>query len=195
MDDARPGYRRRGDTFLIELRLRDPRQLFNSLDPAPFHEKDLDEDAERYIVEAAEEFALATPLQLVIHLPEVAPDMPETLAAAIHHYFAYRARVTARELHRLLRRGRLSLLIGLAFLFFCIGGRELVLTAWGATWAAEILAEGLLISGWVAMWQPLQIFLYGWWPIRRRQRVFDKLASLNVEVTASAAPPGDYWPE
>jgi hypothetical protein len=44
------------------------------------------------------------------------------------------------------------------------------------------VAEGLLIVGWVAMWGPLDIFLYGWWPIYSRCRLFDRLARLEVEM-------------
>jgi len=34
---------------MIEVRLHEVRRLFNSLDPAPFIEKDLDADAENYL--------------------------------------------------------------------------------------------------------------------------------------------------
>jgi hypothetical protein len=37
----------------IELNLSRLNQLFNSLDPSPFHERDLDQDAEEYIVSSA----------------------------------------------------------------------------------------------------------------------------------------------
>jgi hypothetical protein len=50
---------------------------------------------------------------------------------------------------------------------------------------SEIVAEGLLIVGWVAMWRPLEIFLYEWWPTRRRCRGFDKLSRIRVIVRAS----------
>jgi hypothetical protein len=53
----------------IEIRLRRLQQLFNSLDPSPFHERDLDQEAEDYIVESADEFPLQTPLHLVVYLP------------------------------------------------------------------------------------------------------------------------------
>jgi hypothetical protein len=43
----------------------------------------------------------------------------------------------------------------------------------------------MLIAGWVAMWRPLQIFLYDWWPLRRRNRVFGKLSAMPVLVRAS----------
>ena len=38
----------------ISLKLRDVHQLFNSMDPSPFIEKDLDDDAEEFIVGWAE---------------------------------------------------------------------------------------------------------------------------------------------
>ena len=53
----------------IEIRLSQPQQLFNSLDPSPFHERDLDQDAEAYIVDSADEYPLKSPLMLVIYLP------------------------------------------------------------------------------------------------------------------------------
>jgi hypothetical protein len=34
------------DSAAIEIRLSRPQQLFNSLDPSPFHDRDLDQDAE-----------------------------------------------------------------------------------------------------------------------------------------------------
>lgn len=37
------------DSQQIELRLRELAQLFNSLDPSPFIERDLDSDAEEFI--------------------------------------------------------------------------------------------------------------------------------------------------
>ena len=49
----------------IEIRLSRLPQLFNSLDPSPFHERDLDHDAEDYIVGSAEEASRQQPFALV----------------------------------------------------------------------------------------------------------------------------------
>jgi hypothetical protein len=35
----------------------------------------------------------------------------------------------------------------------------------------------------VAMWRPMQIYLYDWWPVRRRSRIHRKLSLMPVEVT------------
>jgi hypothetical protein len=82
-------YRRDGDVYLVEVHLRELRALFNSLDPAPFLDKDLDDEAEQYIVGAVEEFPLATPLKLVFHVPAIQPGDPTApvLADAIRGYF------------------------------------------------------------------------------------------------------------
>jgi hypothetical protein len=53
----------------IELRVQDIAQLFNSLDPSPFHERDLDDDAEAYIVGWAREVDTGGPFLIVVHLP------------------------------------------------------------------------------------------------------------------------------
>jgi hypothetical protein len=174
----------------IEIRLSRLQQLFNSLDPSPFHEKDLDADAEEYIVGWVDEFPLPQPLKLVVHLPADQHALAESanLQDAIHNYFSYRVGESERRRRALLREGRISFVIGLVFLFACVSLRHFALALWPGT-ATQILAEGLLILGWVAMWRPLQIFLYEWWPLRHHGRVYAKLAAMPVEVRETAAPP------
>jgi hypothetical protein len=81
----------------------------------------------------------------------------------------------------LFRDGRIALLIGLYFLFCCVLLRELAFP-FGNERASDIFGEGMLIIGWVAMWRPLEIFLYEWVPIRRRCRILAKLAEMPVIV-------------
>jgi len=170
----------------IELRLTRLPQLFNSLDPAPFHERDLDPDAEDYIISSAEEISRRQPLRLVIHLPDdqVPQDRTHDLGEAIHNYFAYREAHERRRLRILFRDGRIALATGLIFLLCCTLIRELAFS-FGRGSISDIVGEGMLIVGWVAMWRPLEIFLYEWVPIRRRCRTLAKLANIPVTVEAT----------
>src|SRR5262245_49191106 len=54
----------------IELRVNEIGQLFHSLDPFPFRERDLDKEAEEYIVSWARELPHDQPIKIIIHLPE-----------------------------------------------------------------------------------------------------------------------------
>lgn len=175
-------YNRENDTYLIEIRLHNIQQLFNSLDPSPFLEKDLDEDAEAYIVQSVSDFSLKTPLKLVFYLPKQAQDeVTQILPEAIHNYFDYKENNAARELRHTLRQGRASLIIGLLFLVLCISLSKII-TIFSNGTVANILTEGLLIVGWVAMWRPLEICLYDWWPIYINQQVYKKLTSIKIDI-------------
>ena len=182
--------RKRAPVHRIELKLRDVEQLFNTMDPSPFHEKDLDRDAEHFIVSWAQEFAPAARLSLLIHLekPSKCGDAESLAREAIHHYFAYRTKLVEIEFRRLMKQGRASLLVGLAFLLACFGATE-ILTLRESGPVEKFLYEGLTIAGWVAMWRPLEIYLYEWWPLLRRGRVFRKLSRMPVHVHISANSP------
>jgi hypothetical protein len=50
---------------------------------------------------------------------------------------------------------------------------------------ATIVDTSLTIAGWVAMWHPMDVFLYGWWPLRREGKVYRKLSAIPVKVRYS----------
>jgi len=167
----------------IEIRLREINQLFNSLDPTPFNEKDLDQNAEDFIVSWVQEFPLKDPVSLLIHLDEWPEYDPKNLVSdTIHYYFSYRAKMTHLELRRLFKQGRISLLIGSSFVISCILIIKLFLSYPNQTAWAILIRESLSVAGWVAMWNPMQFFLYDWWPIRRKERIFSKLSVIPVEL-------------
>lgn len=167
----------------IQLRLRDLAQLFNSMDPSPFRERDLDADAEEHIVEWAQEHVKDhAEFLLEIHLPE--PPPPERGAGieeSIQHYFRMRSEAKEREFRQLMRRGRISLIVGLLFLIACFFLGELIAKLGYGT-AAELIRESLTIGGWVAMWRPLEIYLYDWWPLRDERHLLERLARMRVRL-------------
>jgi hypothetical protein len=172
-----------GTPTTIEIRLRELRQLFHTLDPAPFRDQDLDESAADYLYEACREAGPNGPLQLVVHLPEseAARTTATALAEAIHNYFSYRERQARADMHAMLRLGALSLLIGLAFLMACLGLRRWLLSG-SPPGEHAVIGEGLLILGWVAMWRPTEALLYDWWPLVRRRALLRRLATIPVEI-------------
>jgi hypothetical protein len=170
-------------THHIELNLRDMDQLFNTMDPSPFQEKDLDHDAEEFIFSWAQEFPPDEPCDLVIYLERLPEkhDDARLMTEAIHNYFNYRARLNRMEFKRLMKQGRMSLLVGLSFLLICLITIELLVLKRSGAWP-RILSESLTIAGWVAMWRPMEIYLYEWWPLRRKGQILDKLSRMPIQV-------------
>ena len=176
-------YRKENGRILIEIKLSSVMQLFNSFDPAPFHEKELDSAAEHYIVDTVSDFPKKTPLKILIYLP---PDIATTeramkIPAAIHNHFQYKMLVSDRKFRTHFRHGRITLLIGLSFLSIALVARQYVSTLENHI-VAQLFADALLIIGWAAMWEPITVLLYELWPIIQMKKTYEKISTLEIEV-------------
>jgi len=177
-------YRREGDHVCLDLRLRSPRQLFDSRDPAPFRDRDLDPEAETYILEALEELPHQATVKLVVHFAEAEePGLgPAEVGEAIRAHMVHEEEEAGRRLRRFMRQAQIGALAAILVLLGC-----LFLSGWlhrrmPAGDFREAVREGLVILGWVALWRPLESFLYDWVPYRSRRREFRRLAEAPIEV-------------
>jgi hypothetical protein len=183
------------DCQLIEVRVGELKQLFNAMDPSPFREKDLDPNAEAFIVGWAREVPVDAPLGLLVYLdrPAGMPNEAELLGEAVREYFSHRSEASRQQLRQLFRVGRTSLLIGVVCLTASLALGDLAARALKESRVGELLRESLLIGGWVAMWRPLEIFLYDWWPIRADGRLFDRLSAMRVRIVYASDAGADKW--
>jgi len=168
----------------IELRVDEISQLFDTLDPFPFRERDLDEDAEAYFVGWARELPKDRPIRIIVHIPiaEATTENALELGTALKHYFDYRAGAVVLDLNELFRIGRRSIAIGMCALAVCIAIGRMIAGQLGAGYLARFVEEGLIILGWVANWKPIEIFLYDWWPLVRQRNLYRRLAAATVEL-------------
>ena len=180
---------------VIEVHVGELKQLFNSIDPSPFRNKDLDPGAEEFIVGWAKDLPSDVALALVVDLdrPAGLPDEAAVLRDAVHEFFRQRAEAYRWRLRELFRHGRTSLLIGLTVLAGAIALGDFLANLLKTSRIGEILRESLTIGGWVSMWRPLEVFLYDWWPIRNEARLSDRLAAMPVRVRYSSAASADAW--
>ena len=87
-----------------------------------------------------------------------------------------------RDLSDLFRVGRRSLAIGMAVLAVCIGLSQIVRAALPELALGQLLAEGIMIFGWVANWRPAEILLYDVWAVRRRVRPLSPARRCRIEL-------------
>ena len=168
----------------LDLYLAESRQLFDSLDPAPFRERDLDPKAAAYINDWAREAPAGKSLSLVVHLgrESTSADDVALVSDAVHEYFRRRAGATRAQLRQLFRIGRISLLIGVTFLGLAIVVGESIASLLSKDSYGGLIKETLVIGGWVALWRPMEIFLYDWWPILADAKLYDRLSVMDVRL-------------
>lgn len=169
---------------LIEVRVDKIAQLFHTLDPFPFREKDLDKDVEEYIVSWARELPGSESIRIIVYVSDVELKTRtlQDISEAFNRYFMSRAVVIQHELNELFRIGRRSLGIGIAILMSCLASAHLAAGYLSDVSLKNLAGESFLILGWVANWRPLEIFLYDWWPITQRRDLYRRLAAAPVEL-------------
>jgi hypothetical protein len=160
------------------------------MDPSPFHEKDLDRSAHEYIVSTAKELSASGNIALRVYLakPVGLPDEGKLLGEAIRVYFARQAELSRRTLRERWRWGWINLVIVLTLLVLSVVVGEMVARRLGQGPLATVLRESLLIGGWVAMWRPMDFFLYEWWTLRAELRIFERLSDVAVRIVYTKEP-------
>ncbi len=172
----------------IEIHVNELSLLFNAMDPSPLPVKDLDPKAEEFIISWAR--SLHRDAQLAIQVDVDRPGVSDHVTMvrdAIREFFRQRSLSASRRLSQLFRVGRTSLLIGVVFLTVAVTLAGLVDRALGGSQVSALIRESMVIGGWVAMWRPLEIFLYDWWPIQAERKLFDRLSAAPVRITFKAA--------
>lgn len=182
-----PRYRLDGGKSCIDVKVRATHQLFDGRDPAPFRERDLDEDAAEYILGAMQDLPRSAEIKIVFWITEPAPTIPdEAIVDAVRSHFAYEVDRLNRRIREHIRRGQLALLLGVAILIVFLTMAELTLLL-SAGHVRQILREGLVIIGWVALWRPLDVLLYEWWPLLRQRRRCTRAQSAEIRIEHTAA--------
>ncbi|MEQ1574929.1 MAG: hypothetical protein ABL993_11860, partial [Vicinamibacterales bacterium] len=111
-------YRIEDGRSCIDIKVRHSGQLFDGRDPAPFRERDLDEDAVDYIMAAAKEIPRKQALTVVLTIteepePRLAADV---IVEALRAHFSHARTQMERQLREHARRGQLFLGVGLVVL-------------------------------------------------------------------------------
>jgi hypothetical protein len=179
MDEPRPTVEN-----AIEVRIEEISQLFHSLDPFPFRERDLDQEAEEFIVGWARELSFDQQIKIVVHLPEAQASTPEAREIGGSHHAIFR--ISRPDDHarpaRALSRRLASPGIGVTVLSFSIIVGQTLAANLAPRPISRVIEESLLIFGWVANWRPIEIFLYEWWPIVRRRNLYRRLSAARVKL-------------
>ncbi|MDO9324655.1 MAG: hypothetical protein Q7T80_06815 [Methanoregula sp.] len=183
MADIESLHKKTDGMMLIEIKLSSIMQLFNSFDPAPFHEKELDTAAEHYIIDTVKDFPAKTKFRMVIYLPKelAGSEQAQKIRPAIQHHFEYRVMGADRKFRSHFRHGRSTMLIGLSFLTIALIARQMV-SHLNNQLIAQIFADALLIIGWAAMWEPVTVLLYELWPIIQTKNVYQKISEMEIDI-------------
>jgi hypothetical protein len=162
----------------IDLRVERLDQLFDSLDPAPLRERALSVGFEAYLRESAAEHAAGSALRLRVQGPPDLHARQDEIGAGVRSHFARLSDHARRQARQAQVRYRSVVAVGFGVLAISLVLRRL-LEGWQGP-ISELMVEGLLVLGWVALWRPIEVLLFDRHEARRRLQELQSLANIEL---------------
>ena len=167
-------YRFDADTnsYLIEVSLDDYDEVYDDWDPSPFKKRDIEDEFNDFIVDSATDIPLSSGVSIVLHLPEDkrSEEKEAILISAYRYFYGYIVQRLNKELTNQRMRAASYLVFSLIFMsigyFFTIEGSSMVLS---------VLHEGILIGGWVFLWEFITTMFISGRDKVREYRMFQRL--------------------
>jgi len=161
--------------------------LYNNFDKTtPFAKKELDSDLVDYLVDSAQEIG---PEDYVFrfYFPEAEdPQLQSRIRTSMKNYFLYLRELESRALVSMLRRSLVFFLAGCVLLLLSIQVNTSATNSSGIF--VRLLAEGLTISAWIALWESVALLLVNWLPGRKRIAMLGRMSAAPVYFGSGQAP-------
>jgi hypothetical protein len=172
----------------IVIPLSSPEQIFNPYSPVPFNEKELTTATEEYLVETIRDFPGKTRFRVVFRMPPAAAELPESRAIpeAIRSHFRYRMLAADRRYRQVVRYGKKCLVIALCVLALSTFVSRAIYMYFDELLPVVMIADGITIVGWVAMWAPASVLVLELWPIREIRRIYERIISMEIVVAKAS---------
>ena len=156
-------------------------QLFNSLDPSPFWERDLDRDAGQFIEDEFSDKPRDRTWVLEVSTDENETFNTKDVQSAVTTYYERMLASASKQIRDKLWIGQWALLVGVVVFLACMLLRELFEQRL-ASGPPRLLDEGLIVLAWVAIWIPVEQLFYDLAPLLRARRLYRRLTQVRVHV-------------
>ncbi len=166
-------------------------QLFNSLDPSPFWERDLDRSAGQYIEDEFSDKPRDRTWVLEVSIEENQDFDTKDVQSAVTTYYRRMVASASKQIRDKLWIGQWALLIGVLVFLACMLLRGL-LEQRLASGPPRLLDEGLIVLAWVAVWIPVEQLFYDLAPLMRERRLYQRLTQVRVHVRHVAPAQHDH---
>jgi hypothetical protein len=163
----------------VRVHVRRLGQLFNSLDPSPFWDRDLDRDAAEFVESEFRGRARDRAWVLNVTTADLEGFGQHDVQQAVKRYYTRLADSARQKTRAQYRVGQIGLLIGVGVFAACTILRELL---GGVITLPRVFDEGLIVLAWIALWLPIEHLAYEIIPQLDDRRFYERLAQLRVRV-------------
>jgi hypothetical protein len=170
---------RAGSEATVSVHVNDFAQLFNSLDPSPLWDRDLDRGVAQFIEDEFRDRRAAATWRLQVFAHQGVSAAAD-LQSAVETYYRRSARSARLALREHMKITRIALLGGASIFLLSTAVRSIIDRA--LAHPPQLLDQGLIVLAWLGLWRPIEALVYEWVPFYRKRRLYERLARIHVTV-------------
>ena len=139
-----------------------------------FLKKDLSQNLVKYLIESADEIE-AEPFVVEFSFEEIATaEIQVKITNSIRTYFEYLQELEYKKMREQVRNSFIFMIIGFFFIALSI------LIENETIMIQRILSEGVMVAGWVSLWEAMATLLIKWFPLTKKLKLFKQIANASV---------------
>jgi hypothetical protein len=169
-------------SYFIDVSLDSYDDVYDEWDPSPFKKRDIEDEFNDFVVNSSEDIPLNYNISVVLYLPSSKRDEKKetNLIAAYQNFYEYETERLLKKKQNLRNKNisHLTMSFSLLTLYFLWEGLSETQTGFFISFP---LKEGLMIGGWVFLWEVFtNIFIRGK-ELRRQFKLYQRLFQANLK--------------
>ena len=168
--------RDKNGSIIIKISAKHMEDLYDHFDKSSsFVKKDLNSELVNYMIESVSEIG-SEKFIIKFYLENRADDISqEKIRESIHNFFEYLEELERKKMNQQIKNSIIFTLLG--FLFVGIS----IFMDRNEGMVSKVLAEGVMVAGWVSLWEAVATFLIKWFPHSKKFKIFKRVSLSHVE--------------
>lgn len=160
---------------VIKISAQRVEDLYDEYDKkSTFSKKDLDSELVTYLIDSVDEIGKERFFIKFYLEDEIDEKLQNKVKNSIRQYFFYLQDLKKKMMHEEIKNSFIFIVIGLFFTTMSI------LTGEDERFFVEVLSEGMLVAGWVSLWEAMATFLIKWLPLTKKLKLYKRISDSEI---------------
>jgi hypothetical protein len=162
--------------IIIKISTNRFENLYDNFDmSSSFLKKDLSQQLVDYVIESVSEISNEKFIIKFYFKEKIEQENIIHLKKSFESYFNYLEELEKNKMREQVKNSFIFMLIGIFFITLSI------LLEVNQQLTYRIISEGLMIAGWVSMWEAMATILVKWLPLSKKLKLFKKIVNSKIE--------------
>lgn len=164
------------DEIIIKISTDRFENLYEHFDMnSSFLKKDLSQQLVDYIIESVNEISNEKFIIKFYFKEKTEKEDFLQIERSIDSYFNYLEELEKKKMKEQIKNSLIFMIIGIFFIALSI------ITETNKEMTYRIISEGLMIAGWVSMWEAMATILIKWLPLSKKLKLFKRIITAKIE--------------